>query len=328
MSDILLDVRDLDTRFFAPRGVVRAVDGVSLVVREGEAVGLIGESGSGKSLTAASIERLVPPPGRTIAGQVFFRDRDLLTLSDVEMQQVRRHEIGMVFQDAGAALNPVMSIGDQIIEALTGAAMRSDTDWQMALDALRAVRIADPERVLKSYPHQLSGGMRQRVMIAAALIRDPRLIIADEPTTALDATVQRDLLRLLADLQKSRNAALLFISHDLAVIAGLCQRVYIMYAGQIVEEGATIEVFADPKHPYTRGLLDSILDPWDPGDRMLAKGLTGDPPDMTAPPSGCRFHPRCPRAFEPCATSTPAHVATDEDRRARCWLHQTAGPIG
>jgi oligopeptide/dipeptide ABC transporter ATP-binding protein len=322
MTEPLLSVRNLETSFFSARGVVRAVDDVSLHVNPGEAVGLIGESGSGKSITAASIARLVPPPGRTVGGSVTFKGRDMLALSQSELQTLRRHDIGMIFQDAGASLNPVMTVGDQIIEATTGRGERSKDDHRRAIEALAAVRIADPARVASSYPHELSGGMRQRVMIAAALIRKPTLIIADEPTTALDATVQAGVLKLLAELQATHNAAMLFISHDLAVIADLCQRVYIMYAGQIVEEGPTREVFANPGHPYTRALLDSILDPWEPAPAITA--LKGDPPNMASPPSGCRFHPRCPRVFEPCPDRMPTLAPTAPGRAARCWLHAAA----
>ena len=320
MTAPLLDVHDLETTFFSPRGAVKAVDGVSLHVMAGESVGLIGESGSGKSMTAASILRLVPPSGRTVAGSVMLAGRDLMRLDDEAMRRVRHSEVGMIFQDAGACLNPVMTVADQIIEAVTGRGVQGELDRRRVTDVLAAVRIPDPERVADAYPHHLSGGMRQRVMIAAALIRDPALIVADEPTTALDATVQRDLLRLLIDLRAKQNAALLFISHDLAVIAGLCQRVYIMYAGQIVEEGPTREVFANPHHPYTRALVASILDPWEPAREIIA--LQGDPPDMAAPPSGCRFHPRCPSVFGPCATLAPALADTGGGRTARCWLHQ------
>ena len=315
----LLSVRDLHTQFFSPHGVVRAVDGVSFDLAEGEALGIVGESGSGKSATALSLLRLVPPPGRIVSGAIEFAGADLLTLSDDEMRRIRRAEIGMIFQDAGSYLNPVLTIGEQIAEAIGDRGFRDKRTRPAMINALKAVQIADPVRVAGSYPHELSGGMQQRSLIAAVLIRKPRLIVADEPTTALDATVQHQILKFIAELRSSLGSALILISHDLAVVAQVCDRVCIMYGGEIVEHGPTKRIFEQPRHPYTRALIDSILDPWDP--KRTLNAIDGAPPDMAAPPAGCRFHPRCPAVFGPCAARTPPAVAFDAGQEARCWLH-------
>jgi oligopeptide transport system ATP-binding protein len=315
----ILSVTDLRTHFVTPRAVVRAVDGISFALRDGEAIGIVGESGSGKSMTALSILRLVPHPGRVVGGSIAFRGRDLLTLDPGEMRAVRSSGIAMIFQDPGSYLNPVMTIGEQIAEAIGQRRSRDAKVHDRVIEALRAVRIPEPARVAAGYPHELSGGMQQRVMIASALIRDPGLIIADEPTTALDATVQYQILELLAELRARINAALILISHDLAVIRNICDRVYVMYAGQIVEHGPTASVFAAPKHPYTQALLESVLDPWEPKPNIQV--LPGAPPDMASPPAGCRFHPRCRLAMETCATMEPALFRIAGDRDTKCWLH-------
>ena len=314
-----LRVEGLAVRFPSSRGIVHAVDGVSLTARRGEAVGVVGESGSGKSMTALALMRLVPQPGRIVAGTVTLDGRDLLKLSEEEMRAVRLSEIAMIFQDAGSFLNPIMRIEDQIGEAVGRRGSRRPKDRQRVLDVLKAVQIPDPARVAASYPHELSGGMQQRVMIASVLIRQPTLIIADEPTTALDATVQYQVLKFLAQLRSEYDTTLILISHDLAVVADVCDKVYVMYAGQIVEEGATQNLFDSPKHPYTQALMDSILDPFDPKTELVP--LEGSPPDMASPPSGCRFHPRCRFAFAPCSDKEPPTIAFADGQRARCWLH-------
>jgi oligopeptide transport system ATP-binding protein len=227
----------------------------------------------------------------------------------------------MIFQDPGAYLNPVMTIGEQIAEAIGRRRSRRAEDRARVIDALRRVQIPDPERVAASYPHELSGGMQQRAMIASALIRQPRVIVADEPTTALDATVQYQILKFLRELRTRINAALILISHDLAVVADVCDRVYIMYAGQVVEHGPTARTFAAPKHPYTQALVDSILDPWETKADMAV--LQGSPPDMASPPSGCRFHPRCRFATDLCRTTEPATFRLADDQQAKCWLYAT-----
>lgn len=318
-SQSLLQVDNLRVRFPTSRGAVRAVDGISFQVARGEAIGIVGESGSGKSMTALSLLRLVPWPGQIVDGTIAFAGRQLLPLSEREIRTLRLSEIAMIFQDAGSFLNPVMRIEDQIAEAIGQRRSRDPKVRERVIEALRQVRIPDPDRVAAAYPHELSGGMQQRAMIASVLIRKPSLIIADEPTTALDTTIQHQILSFLARLRREIDAALILISHDLAVVSGVCDRVYVMYAGQIVEEGSTRMIFKDPKHPYTRALVDSILDPFE--TKLKIKPLEGTPPDMAAPPTGCRFHPRCQSRFEPCDHREPAVVRLSPVSAARCWLH-------
>jgi len=317
----LLSVRDLHTHFSSARGVVRAVDGISFQVGEGEAVGIVGESGSGKSMTALSIVGLVPPPGRIVAGSIEFGGKDLLALDPRAMRAVRATDLAMIFQDPGAYLNPVMTIGEQIAEAIGRLLSNDPKIMEGVLAALRDVQIPEPARVAASYPHELSGGMQQRAMIASALIRRPRLIVADEPTTALDATVQHQILELLAELRTRLRVSLILISHDLAVVRNVCDRVHVMYAGQIVERGPADEIFRHPQHPYAQALVDSILDPWAPARDIPL--LPGSPPDMIAPPKGCRFHPRCRHAMDICRSAQPATFELAHGQAAMCWLHQT-----
>jgi oligopeptide/dipeptide ABC transporter ATP-binding protein len=317
-SSALVSVEHLTTRFFTSRGVVGAVEDVSLHIDKGEAVGVVGESGSGKSMTALSILRLVPMPGRVVSGRVMFCGEDLLALSEEQMRRVRRADIAMVFQDPSNFLNPIMPIGEQIAEGLDDAIARRVVRGKV-VEALRAVRIPDAERVVDYYPFQMSGGMQQRAVIAAAIARQPSLVIADEPTTALDATVQFQILRLLVELRTATNAALMLISHDLSVIASVCSRVYVMYAAEIVEAGTTRDVYADPAHPYTRALLGSILDPLHKPHRLTV--LAGSIPDLVSPPFGCRFHPRCPHAMPVCGREIPPFVAVAPGHTVRCWLH-------
>jgi oligopeptide/dipeptide ABC transporter ATP-binding protein len=320
--DPMLRITGLRMHFSTPRGIVRAVDDVSVDLNEGEAVGIVGESGSGKSMTALSIVRLVPSPGRIVGGSITLGGRDLLTLGTREMQAVRASDIAVIFQDPGAYLNPVMPIGEQIAEAIGKRRSRDRTVRQAVLDALHDVQIPEPERIAVSYPHELSGGMQQRVMIASALIRRPRIIIADEPTTALDATVQYQVLKLLADLRARIGCSLILISHDLAVIRNVCDRVYVMYAGQVIEHGPTAQMLAAPKHPYTQALVDSILDPWQRKTDMAV--LPGAPPDMAAPPQGCRFHPRCRFAMDICRREEPPQTRRAPNQEAACWLYAPA----
>jgi oligopeptide/dipeptide ABC transporter ATP-binding protein len=317
----ILTVTDLRTHFFTPRGVVRAVDGVSLDLREGEAIGIVGESGSGKSMTALSLTGLVPSPGRIVGGAIELDGRNLLTLDARAMQRVRATEVAMIFQDPGSYLNPVMTIGDQIAEAIAPRGWYDSATRERVIESLRDVQIPEPARVAASYPHELSGGMQQRAMIAAALIRNPRVIVADEPTTALDATVQFQILKLLAELRSRISASLILISHDLAVVRNVCDRVYVMYAGQVIEHGPTVATFASPKHPYIQALVDSILDPWDQKSDLPV--LSGAPPDMASPPPGCRFHPRCRHVMDVCRAEEPPTVDLSNDQRSKCWLHAT-----
>jgi oligopeptide transport system ATP-binding protein len=321
----LLEVEDLTTRFYTSGGVIGAVERLSLRVNDGEAFGIVGESGSGKSVTALSLLRLVPMPGRIAGGRIKLRGVDLLTLSDQEMRDVRRKYIAMIFQDPSNFLNPIMRIGDQIGEGLGRRELSKQEVARQVIAALQAVRIPDPQRAAESYPFQLSGGQQQRSVIAAALARRPSLIIADEPTTALDATVQYQILALLSDLQAAINTAIILISHDLTVVASICTRVYVMYAAQLVESGPTTLVYRNPRHPYTQGLLASILDPLERKETLSV--MAGSLPDLAAPPSGCRFCPRCPKAMPVCATKEPPDVQLEGGQSAKCWLYASQANI-
>jgi oligopeptide/dipeptide ABC transporter ATP-binding protein len=333
MTDPLLKVENLTTVFDVPGRPVVAVDDVSFEIRRGQTLGLVGESGSGKSVTAFSIIDLLPSPGRVTAGRVWFQGRDLLTLPTHEMRSVRGAGIGFVFQEPAAALNPVMRVGTQIAEALIvhGLATRNDARSR-AIDLLRAVRIAEPDQRVDDYPHQLSGGMRQRVMIAVALACRPPLIIADEPTTALDVTVQAQVLDVLRGLCQDFGVSLLLITHDLGVVAETADRVAVMYAGRLVEEGPVRDVFARPQHPYTEGLLRSI-----PGAVVAPPGrlhaIEGVVPSLADLPSGCTFAPRCSHRMAICSTAVPAMVEIEPAHFARCYLRSdrteirvTSGP--
>jgi len=315
----LLRVERLTTVFDTARGAVAAVDEVSFDVRTGETLGLVGESGSGKSVTALSIMRLVQPPGRIAGGRLLFKGRDLMTLDDRQMQAIRGAEISLIFQEPMTALNPVFRIGDQIGETLVvhRRATRREARGK-AIELLRSVRIPNPESRVMDYPHQLSGGMQQRVMIALALACQPSLVIADEPTTALDVTIQAEILDLLREMKAALGLALLLITHDLGVVAETADRVAVMYAGRIVETGPVRDIFRRPAHPYTRGLLASM-----PGrargERLRA--IEGSVPLLGHLPSGCAFHPRCPYRFEPCATAPPPDYAVGPEQAAKCYLH-------
>jgi len=316
----LLRVQDLTTTFKIPSGIVRAVDHVSFQLRRGETLGIVGESGSGKSMTALSILRLVQPPGEIQGGPISFNGRqDLLELSERQMRAIRGAEIGFIFQEPMTALNPVFTVGDQIAEALLVHRRGSRSEARTkALELLDAVRIPDPSRRLRDYPHQLSGGMRQRVLIAMALACQPLLLIADEPTTALDVTIQAEILDLLQEMKERFHLALLLITHDLGVVAGHVDRVAVMYAGRIVEEGPMRQIFRSPAHPYTRGLLASIPG-GTPGQRLQA--IEGTVPNLANLPSGCAFEPRCPNRFELCPTAPPPPYEVEPGQRARCYLH-------
>jgi oligopeptide/dipeptide ABC transporter ATP-binding protein len=325
-SDPLLSVEGLTTVFdVKPRPVV-AVNDVSFEIRKGETLGLVGESGSGKSVTAFSIIGLLQPPGRVAGGRVMFQGRDLARLPEPEMRQVRGAGIGFVFQEPMAALNPVMRVGAHIAEALIVHGLATKTGARdRAIELLRAVKITDPEKRVDDYPHQLSGGMRQRVMMAVALACKPPLLIADEPTTALDVTVQAQVLELLRDMKRQFDLSLLLITHDLGVIAETADRVAVMYAGRMVEQGSVREIFHQPKHPYTRGLLASI-----PGELAGSrlKAIDGTVPNLASLPPGCSFAPRCGDRMDVCATAFPPRVLTrggigspESDHAVRCYLH-------
>jgi peptide/nickel transport system ATP-binding protein len=320
--DALLTVEGLTTVFDVPGRPVVAVDHVSFEIRKGETLGLVGESGSGKSVTAFSILRLLPSPGRIAGGRVVFEGRDLAALPEAEIRKVRGARIGLIFQEPMAALNPVMRVGAQIGEALLvhGLAGRREAR-DRAVELLRAVRLADPEKRVDDYPHQLSGGMRQRVMIAVALACQPPLVIADEPTTALDVTVQAQVLELLRDMKRQFDISLLLITHDLGVIAETADRVAVMYAGRIVEEGPVREILRTPRHPYTQGLLASIPGT---GNGARLRAIEGVVPSLAALPPGCTFAPRCSHRMSVCTSAVPALVAIEPAHAVRCYLHSPA----
>src|SRR6185369_4074058 len=304
MTDVL-EVKNLKTYFFTEQGIVKAVDDVSFRVAKGKTLGLVGESGCGKSVTAMSIARLISPPGRIVGGEILLNGRDILALSDREIRQVRGAQISMIFQEPMTALNPVLTVGFQIAEAVLAHEKLSRREaWSRAVDAMKAVSIPDPEKRAKDFPHQLSGGMRQRIMIAMALVCNPALVIADEPTTALDVTIQAQILELLDSLREKYQLSLILISHDLGVIAEVAETVAVMYAGKIVEIGPALEVFHNPKHPYTEGLLRSVPRL---GSSLQQKGrlyaIKGMVPNLLRMPEGCSFAPRCYKRTVECTLS-------------------------
>ena len=316
----LISVEGLSTHYFTGDGVVRAVDDVSLRIHRGETVALVGESGSGKSTTAFSMMRLISKPGRITSGKVLLNGRDIMSLSKAEIMRVRGSEMSMVFQDPMTFLNPLIRVGEQIAEAIRihhGA--RPSEARDMAVEALRLVQLPNPETMVDYYPHQLSGGMRQRAMIAIAISCRPSLIIADEPTTALDVTIQAQIMQLLGNLSKELGTAMLLITHNLGLVAEYCDRVYVMYAGQIVEEAGVFEIFKSPKHPYTAALLDCNL----MLDRRTEefKTIKGRPPSRVQLPTGCRFHPRCTQVMSNCAATIPSLYKLENGGQVRCLLY-------
>jgi len=316
----LLEIENLRTQFFTSAGVVRAVDGISYNVDEGETVAIVGESGCGKSVSALSILRLIPdPPGRIVDGSIRFMGQNLLEMSDQEIRGIRGHHIGMVFQEPMTSLNPVLTIGRQLTETLEHhLGVSNEKAMERARELLRLVGISDADRRLAQYPHHLSGGMRQRVMIAMALACEPKLIIADEPTTALDVTIQAQILELMKDLTKRLGVALILITHNLGVVARYANRVNVMYAGKIIERGNAMDIYHRPHHPYTLGLLRSVprLDQRR-GERLVP--IEGQPPDLTRLDKGCSFRPRCVFAVDRCATEFPPLDPVSEGHLAACW---------
>ena len=333
-DEALLEVKNLRTTFFTHDGEVNAVDNVSFNVKRGEALALVGESGCGKSVTAMSIMRLVAPPGKITGGEIRFKGKNLADISERDMRHVRGNDIAMVFQEPMTSLNPVFKIGAQVAEAIRIHRKVSKKEaWKLAGDMLELVSIPDPVKRLDDYPHQLSGGMRQRVMIAMALSCDPELLIADEPTTALDVTIQAQIMELLANLQQKLGLAILLITHDLGVVAEFCKRVVVMYTGRVVEEAYVDDLFQRPAHPYTRGLLKSLPSVQRTGvvaehaapeyqapvNRLpTIKGMV---PPITNLPSGCKFNPRCPDVMDICLGREPALMVVGEGQSARCYLH-------
>ncbi len=320
MAQPLLDIRDVVTVFRSGDRLARAVDTASLSLEQGETLGVVGESGCGKTVLALSVMGLVPdPPGRVVEGEILYRGRNLLAMSERELRDVRGNYISMIFQEPMTSLNPVFQVGDQIAEAV---ALHQDVSRRgardKAVEMLRLVGIPNPERRVKSYPHELSGGMRQRVMIAMALSCDPDVLIADEPTTALDVTIQAQILDLMDKLKDKKGASVLLITHDLGVVARAAHSVAVMYAGQVVERAGVHELFHDPLHPYTRGLLASA--PTLGVKRELAP-IRGNVPSIFDKPPGCEFHPRCPRAFERCPREKPPLYRLPDGRTVRCFLY-------
>ncbi|MEW6524276.1 MAG: ABC transporter ATP-binding protein [Bacillota bacterium] len=323
MSDRLLEITDLRTYFNTPEGTLPAVDGVSLHVNRGETLCVVGESGCGKSVTALSVMRLIPtPPGRYVSGKISLAGRDLLRLSKEEMRRTRGRDVAMIFQEPMTSLNPVHTVGRQIAEAIrlhSGVGSREATE--RAVEALRLVRVPDPHLRVREFPHQMSGGMRQRVMIAMALSCRPKLLIADEPTTALDVTVQAQILELMRSLKKEVGMAVMLITHDLGVVAEMAHRVVVMYAGKVVEEGQVEVIFGEPLHPYTRGLLRCIPRLDQPRGQLTI--IDGTVPSPLRFPAGCRFHSRCPDAWELCRRQMPELIDMGGHKVA-CWLHTSA----
>jgi oligopeptide/dipeptide ABC transporter ATP-binding protein len=316
----LLSLENLSTHYVSQQGtrVVRAVDEVTLSLEAGETLGIVGESGSGKSTLALTILRLLPAAARITSGRMMFEGENLLDKSDEEMRQVRGKRIAMILQDPMASLNPLFTIGDQVGEPIRvheGASRASA--WKRAIGLLRSVRIASPETRVSQFPHEMSGGMRQRIVGAVGISCEPRLLIADEPTTSLDLTIQAQYLKLLRDLQREHGLALIFITHNLGIVAKMCDQLAVMYAGRVVEHGPVSRIFNRPMHPYTRALLGSIPRMTDNRDRLTA--IDGQPPDLASMPPGCAFAPRCPEAFDRCRAEAPPEFTIDRETRARCW---------
>ena len=325
MSEVILELKDLHTHFFTDNGEIPAVDGVSLKVHKGEVVGIVGESGSGKSVTALSVMQLVPsPPGRIVGGEIHFKGENLVSVAKKRMKQIRGNEIAMIFQEPMTSLDPLYTIGNQIIESIRlHQKMSKKEARKRSIELLNLVGIPRADAVIDEYPHQLSGGMRQRVMIAMSMSCNPELLIADEPTTALDVTIQAQILDLMRHLNDKKGTAILLITHDLGVVAETCDRVVVMYAGQVVEEGTTRDILKDPKHPYSKGLIRSL-----PNIRKKVQRLYSIPGTVARPKVGrvgCRFAPRCEFAFDRCFQEDPELFSLENGRSSRCFLHDKEG---
>ena len=321
-KDVVMEVNDLHTYFFNRRGVTKAVDGVSFSIHEGETLGIVGESGCGKTMTALSLLRLIPKPAaRIVSGEILLEGQDLVSLSDSEMREVRGRKISMILQDPQTSLNPVFTIGNQLIEALGARGKRGRKEMvAQAMEGLRNVKVAAPERRLEDYPHQMSGGMKQRVIGAIAVSASPKIIIADEPTTALDVTIQLQYLRLLKEIQAETGLAIIFITHDFGIVARMCDRVAVMYAGRIVEQADVRDLFNKPHHPYTQALMDSVPK-MDRTDRLRA--IDGQPPPLWDLPEGCRFASRCSNVKDLCRNEYPNTSLLDNNHSVACWMTQT-----
>ena len=327
VSEKLLEVKDLRTSFFTHLGEVKAIRGISFDVEKGEALGIVGESGSGKSVTSLSIMKLLLHPGKIVGGEVLFKNQNLANKTNKEMMNIRGNEIAMIFQDPMTSLNPVYTIGDQISEAIIKHQKLSKKDaHEKALEMLRLVNIPDPEKRIKNYPHEFSGGMRQRAMIAIALSCEPDLLIADEPTTALDVTIQAQILKLMKDLNKKLDTSTMLITHDLGVVADVCSRVVVMYGGLIMEKGTIRDIYYEPRHPYTMGLLKSIPKiASDEKHRLIP--IAGTPPDLLNPPTGCPFYARCDFAMRICNQEQPPYFMSENGKHeSMCWLLHPDAP--
>lgn len=320
MSEFLVDIKNERLSFFTPAGEVKSLNDVSLNVREGEVLGIVGESGSGKSVTAYSLMGITAHPGRIIGGDIYFNGHHINEMTEREMRKIRGNEVSIIFQDPMTSLNPVFTIGNQIMEAIL---LHTDKNkkqaFERARELLELVGINEPEKRLKQHPHELSGGMRQRVMIAMALACEPKLLIADEPTTALDVTIQAQILELMTELKTKLGMAIILITHDLGVVAGMCDRLAVMYAGKVIETGTTDDIFYNPSHEYTKGLLLSVPNLKDEEHKKLLP-IEGQPVDMLNPPTGCPFAPRCRSCMKICLSTMPEYTDLGKEHYSACWL--------
>ena len=322
MSEKILDIKDERLSFFTPAGEVKALNGVSFTMNQGDVLGVVGESGSGKSVTAYSIMGLTAYPGKLVGGKVWFNGHEIEKMKEKDFRKIRGNEVSIIFQDPMTSLNPVYTIGNQIVEVIRLHTDKNKADaWARAKELLELVGINEPEKRLKQYPHELSGGMRQRVMIAIALACEPKLLIADEPTTALDVTIQAQILELMQDLRKKLGMSIIMITHDLGVVASMCEKIAVMYAGHIVEYGTTDEIFYNPQHEYTKGLINSIPK-LNAEEKERLVPIEGQPVDLLNPPAGCPFAPRCKSCMKVCLNKMPPRTELSDTHYTYCWLRQ------
>ena len=328
MSEKILEIKDERLSFFTPAGEVKALNGVSFSMNQGDVLGIVGESGSGKSVTAYSIMGLTAYPGRLVGGTVWFNGHQIDKMTEKEFRKIRGNEVSIIFQDPMTSLNPVYTIGNQIVEVIRLHTQKSKQEaWARAKELLELVGINEPEKRLKQYPHELSGGMRQRVMIAIALACQPRLLIADEPTTALDVTIQADIIDLLKDIQKEFGMAVIMITHDLGIVANIAKKIIVMYAGKVVETGSSQDIFYRPRHPYTKALLRAVPR-LDTEEEQSLESIEGTPPNMIDPPAGCAFSTRCAQCMRICQKSEPPMFEFEDGHTAQCWLYHPMAAQG
>ena len=324
MSEKILDIKDERLSFFTPAGEVKALNGVSFTMNQGDVLGVVGESGSGKSVTAYSVMGLTAYPGKLVGGKVWFNGHEIENMKEKDFRKIRGNEVSIIFQDPMTSLNPVYTIGNQIVEVIRLHTDKNKADaWARAKELLELVGINEPEKRLKQYPHELSGGMRQRVMIAIALACEPKLLIADEPTTALDVTIQAQILELMMELREKMGMSIIMITHDLGVVANMCEKIAVMYAGKIVEYGTTDEIFYNPQHEYTKGLINSIPK-LNQKEKERLVPIEGSPVDMLNPPAGCPFAPRCRSCMKICLREMPPRTELSDTHYTQCWLLQKA----